>query len=74
MNKFLNLIKRGGGTGPVKPGNQHSNVRWCQFLRDIFLADEVTLVVMPLLRMCMNRLFNAKKSTLCTMCHIGIYK
>ena len=22
MNKFLNLIKRGGGTGPVKPGNQ----------------------------------------------------
>ncbi len=64
MNKFLNLIKRGGGTGPVKPGNQHSNVRWCQFLRDIFLADEVTLVVMPLLRMCMKRLFNAKKSKL----------
>ena len=63
MNKFLNLIKRGGGTGPVKPGNQHRNVKWCQFLRDIFLADEVTLLVMPLLRMCMKRLFEFKKSS-----------
>ncbi len=43
MNKFLNLIKRGGGTGPVKPGNQRKFARWCQFLRDIFLADEVAL-------------------------------
>jgi hypothetical protein len=33
----ITLIKRDGGTGPMKSGNRH---RRCQFLQILYLADE----------------------------------
>jgi len=30
----ITLIKSGGGTGPVKPGNLSEDRKRCQFLRD----------------------------------------
>jgi len=27
------LIQRGGGTGPMKPGNRLMVLEWCQFLQ-----------------------------------------
>ncbi len=73
MNKFLNLIKRGGGTGPVKPGNQHSNVRWCQFLRDIFLADEVALYMKASSAYVYEGAFSLEKSPHYVRCAMWAY-
>lgn len=44
---FNTLIMRGGGTGPMKPGNQQIMPR-CQFLQNLFLRDEGNAIKPPL--------------------------
>ena len=43
----ITLIKSGGGMCPLKPGNRHINMKWCQFTKVLTFGDERKTFLTP---------------------------